>query len=160
MDSQEIPSSLQRSDRCHTTVYSISEYIDGGLTAGEARAIAEHLAGCKPCESMRAEIDQLRVLARDLPEHSPRAVLWTRVRAEIESEIISDRKRRREFRKQNRGGTAVWGQGEPESPAVGWCYCARGTACGYSAMTFGRMEILRAGSHLQPFQRSWLMIRF
>jgi hypothetical protein len=27
-------------------------------------------------------------------------------------------------------------------------------------MTFGRMEILRAGSHLQPFQRSWLMIRF
>jgi len=91
MDSQEIPSSSQRSDRCHATVYSISEYIDGGLTAGEVRAIAEHLAVCKPCESMRAEIDQLRVLARDLPEHSPRAVLWTRVQAEIESEIVSDR---------------------------------------------------------------------
>ena len=91
MDSQHNPTNLQRSARCRATITSLSQYIDGGLTSDEILAVSDHLNQCAPCESVRAEIEQVRIAARDLPQQTPSPVLWTRVRAEIESDIVSDR---------------------------------------------------------------------
>lgn len=85
------PTNLNKSARCRATITSLSQYIDGGLTSDEIREVADHLSQCAPCESVRAEIEQVRVTARDLPQHTPPSVLWTRIRAEIESEIVSER---------------------------------------------------------------------
>ncbi len=74
---------------CRTTADGLSEFIDGGLSVDEVRAISEHLRGCQPCERLKLEIEELRIAARELPLHTPHQTLWTRVRAEVEAEIIS-----------------------------------------------------------------------
>jgi len=85
------PTNLNKAARCRTTITSLSQYIDGGLTPDEIREVSDHLNQCASCESVRAEIEQVRIAARDLPQHTPSPVLWTRIRAEIESEIVSEK---------------------------------------------------------------------
>jgi hypothetical protein len=91
MDSQDYPTNLHNATKCRATINSLSQYIDGGLTSDEFHMVADHLSQCTPCESVRAEIEQIRIAARELPQHTPAPVLWTRIQAEIESEIVSDR---------------------------------------------------------------------
>src|SRR5678815_4494543 len=85
------PTNQNKSARCRATITSLSQYIDGGLTSDEIRDVDDHLNQCAPCESVRVEIEQVRMAARDLPQHTPSPVLWTRIRAEVESEIVSEK---------------------------------------------------------------------
>jgi hypothetical protein len=75
---------------CSTAADELSEYVDGGLSVDEVRAISEHLSACQPCERLKLEIEEIRIAARELPLHTPNQNLWKRVRAEVEAEIVSE----------------------------------------------------------------------
>jgi anti-sigma factor RsiW len=61
----------------------LSDYLDDGLAAAEARDLEQHLATCADC---RATLDDLRLVvarARELPASVPVADLWPAIEAQL-----------------------------------------------------------------------------
>lgn len=74
---------------CKIVVSSISELIDGGLAKDEIRGVEEHLTSCDSCEAIRRDLDGVRSAAQTLPLQTPSPTLWVRIRAEAESELLT-----------------------------------------------------------------------
>lgn len=61
----------------------LSEYIDGELDAGTARALETHLGGCAECRAVADDLRRLSARARALPVVPPTADLWQGIEARI-----------------------------------------------------------------------------
>jgi anti-sigma factor RsiW len=79
------------SERCQTTLTSLSAYVDGELPPHEAAAVAEHLATCFPCsaeyETMLETVSSLR---DQLERFTAPDVLRARIRTAIASTASGD----------------------------------------------------------------------
>jgi predicted anti-sigma-YlaC factor YlaD len=64
---------------------SLSDYIDGLMDLGEQAKIENHVAECEGCRGVRDDLLQIVQFSRNLPLHSPSAMVWARIRANIES---------------------------------------------------------------------------
>jgi anti-sigma factor RsiW len=64
---------------------SISEYIDGGLEAGERRLFEAHVAECPECAAALEDLRLIASRARSLPTREPEADLWPGIEARIRS---------------------------------------------------------------------------
>jgi anti-sigma factor RsiW len=62
-------------DNAHETE-RLSEYLDGGLSAGERAAVALHLAECSECAGLLEELRAVVTEAAALPAVSPARDLW------------------------------------------------------------------------------------
>jgi hypothetical protein len=71
---------------CRAVVSSLSDYIDMWMSESEVREIESHLVTCPNCQTVRLELNEIRVAARELPLHTPARALWARIVAEIEPE--------------------------------------------------------------------------
>lgn len=72
---------------CQIIHPSLSDYLDDGLPAGEAREIKTHLDVCSVCRQVVEDLTLLRQAAGELPLRSPNSGLWNRIRAGVEQEI-------------------------------------------------------------------------
>ena len=54
----------------------LSEYIDGGLPAGDAAALEEHLSECRECRETVMELRSVVVRARAMGDAAPERDLW------------------------------------------------------------------------------------
>lgn len=86
---------------CRAVVGSLSDYLDGRemwLSGNEIREIESHLAGCPTCQSVKLELTEIKMSARELPLHTPPRAMWTRIVNEIEAELKpSERPTKEEF---------------------------------------------------------------
>lgn len=64
----------------------LSEHLDGTLSDEQARAVDEHLAGCRSCRTVAAELAEVRRRARALGGIAPPGELWPRIRARLDDE--------------------------------------------------------------------------
>ena len=67
----------------------LSEYIDGGLSAGERRELEAHLAGCGECAQTLEELGRIVAQAAALEDRPPAADLWEGIAARIEAKSRS-----------------------------------------------------------------------
>jgi hypothetical protein len=69
---------------CAMVTEKLDDFVDGGLEAGEAQAVAEHLARCASCREAETGLRQLLEAARALPrERAPERDLWPAMAAEL-----------------------------------------------------------------------------
>lgn len=61
----------------------LSDYLDGGLDAGDRAACERHLAGCAECRALVADLERVRSAARALPAAPPERDLWPGIAARI-----------------------------------------------------------------------------
>lgn len=71
---------------CRAVVTSMSDYIDMWMSESEVRELESHLVTCPNCQSVRLELNEIRIAARELPLHTPSRNLWTQISAELERE--------------------------------------------------------------------------
>jgi hypothetical protein len=64
----------------------LSEYIDGGLDAGEARALERHVAGCDTCSVTLDELRAVVAAARAAGDQPPAQDLWAGIAAAIDAD--------------------------------------------------------------------------
>jgi anti-sigma factor RsiW len=69
---------------CRSVIHSLSDYVDDLLTQSEAQHVESHLQRCQPCLAVKADLQEIRRAARELPLHAPPRALWARIRQEIE----------------------------------------------------------------------------
>jgi anti-sigma factor RsiW len=69
---------------CRSVMHSLSDYVDGLLTQSEAQHVESHLQRCQPCLAVKADFQEIRRAARELPLHTPPRALWARIQQEIE----------------------------------------------------------------------------
>lgn len=72
---------------CQNVVDLLSDYLDDDLPVEEARIVEGHLTTCMPCQTIRLDINAVRLTARELPLHTPNNILWRRICDEVETEI-------------------------------------------------------------------------
>ena len=72
--------------RCWEARSQVSDYIDGALPAGPARALEAHLTGCTTCLPLYAA---LVALARDPAQQDPDAVIPDHLAARIDTLLRS-----------------------------------------------------------------------
>jgi hypothetical protein len=60
---------------------------DMWLSDNEVRDIEKHLGSCPKCQSVKLELSEIRVAARELPLHTPPRALWMRVANIVEAEL-------------------------------------------------------------------------
>jgi anti-sigma factor RsiW len=66
---------------CERYVSLIQDAIDGELT-GEARAeLDRHVAACPDCLALLADLEEIARVSDDLPVHTPRPQVWSRIRS-------------------------------------------------------------------------------
>ncbi|MBL8205704.1 MAG: anti-sigma factor [Blastocatellia bacterium] len=78
---------------CRVVVSSLSDYLDGSLATQEIQSIETHLAHCHPCHTVKADISQICLAAKELPLRTPPRALWARIQNEIEFETVAPGKR-------------------------------------------------------------------
>lgn len=71
---------------CRATARSLSDYLDGWISADEARSVEAHLTGCPACRSLKMELTEMKNAARELPLHTPSKAMWARIINEIEAD--------------------------------------------------------------------------
>lgn len=71
---------------CRAVVSSLSDYIDSWLSESEVREIESHLVACPKCQTVSFELNEIKSVARALPQHTPSGALWSRIVREIEPE--------------------------------------------------------------------------
>ena len=65
---------------CWAVIDSLSDYLDASAQAeGEFNLIEDHLVTCPGCQSVRLQLTEIRIAARELPLHTPSRQLWSRV---------------------------------------------------------------------------------
>jgi anti-sigma factor RsiW len=69
---------------CRSVIYALSDYVDGLLAQSEAQQVESHLRRCQPCLAVRADLQEIRRAASELPQHTPPRALWARIQQEIE----------------------------------------------------------------------------
>lgn len=62
---------------------SLSEYLDGELTAAEGRALEQHLDGCEECRSLLAQLRRVKNEARALADPPVPDDLWAGIASRI-----------------------------------------------------------------------------
>lgn len=72
---------------CRAIVSSLSDYLDGWISADEARSVEDHLTGCPSCRTLKSELNEMKSAARELPLHTPSKAMWARISNEIEAEM-------------------------------------------------------------------------
>src|SRR5262245_7344081 len=71
---------------CNDCQELISDYVDGELEPGAQTKIENHLADCEPCRAVRDDLLQIVHFSRQLPLHTPSAVVWSRIQEQLEEE--------------------------------------------------------------------------
>lgn len=74
---------------CRSVITSLSDYLDGALPVQQVQSIETHLTQCPPCNSIKVDLDQICVAAKELPLRTPSRALWTRIQNEIELETAA-----------------------------------------------------------------------
>lgn len=74
---------------CRVVVSSLSDYLDGSLATQEIQSIETHLNHCPPCHTVKAELLQICLAAKDLPLRTPSRALWVRIQNELELETVA-----------------------------------------------------------------------
>ena len=72
---------------CRVVINSLSDYLDGSLAAQEIQSIEAHLIQCPPCQTVKVDITQISLAAKELPLRTPSRALWVRIQNEIELEL-------------------------------------------------------------------------
>ena len=57
----------------------LADYADDALTPSAAARVEAHLASCRRCQAIAADVRTIRLLARSLEPHLPPARVWQRV---------------------------------------------------------------------------------
>jgi hypothetical protein len=73
---------------CRVVISSLSDYLDGSLANQEIQFIETHLSHCAPCNTVKADLSQICLAAKELPLRTPPRALWTRIQNEIELEAV------------------------------------------------------------------------
>lgn len=71
---------------CRVVISSLSDYLDGSLATQEIQSIEIHLIQCPPCNTIKADLSQICLAAKDLPLRTPSRALWVRIQNELELE--------------------------------------------------------------------------
>jgi hypothetical protein len=66
----------------------LSEYVDGDLDTGTARALEAHLAGCADCRSIADDLRRISARGRALPVVPPATDLWDGIESRMHAEGI------------------------------------------------------------------------
>jgi len=72
---------------CRNVVNALSDHLDGLLRDSDAVVIEGHLTSCHPCRTIKLELSEIRIAARDLPLHTPPSALWLRISNALEVEL-------------------------------------------------------------------------
>lgn len=71
---------------CRVVISSLSDYLDGSLATQEIQSIEIHLIECPPCNTVKADLSQICLAAKELPLRTPSRALWVRIQNELEME--------------------------------------------------------------------------
>jgi hypothetical protein len=86
---------------CRAVIESLSDYLDGQgqwMPESEKSSIEEHLVVCPKCQSLKLELTEIKIAARELPLHTPPRAMWVSIANMIEVELpASERRTREEF---------------------------------------------------------------
>lgn len=74
---------------CRIVQNSLSNYLDGDLHENEITLIENHLTECLLCKSVKLDLTEIQVAARELPLHTPSTVLWQRIQQSLAAEAMS-----------------------------------------------------------------------
>lgn len=69
----------------------LSEYVDGGLTAGERRELETHLAQCEECAATAEDLARVVARAQALEDRSPAQDLWMGIAERIGASTSGER---------------------------------------------------------------------
>lgn len=89
----------ERSMECRAVINSLSDYLDGQslwMPDSELRSIEDHLVICPNCQSVRLELTDIKISARELPLHTPPRAMWMRISNIIEAEVPMNERPTRE----------------------------------------------------------------
>lgn len=71
---------------CERVPDVLDEYLAGHLAAATSAAFDAHLAGCRACQALVADVRAIRSVARTLGPIEPPAHVWRHVRARVSAE--------------------------------------------------------------------------
>ena len=71
---------------CEGYVARIQDAIDGDLDAAARADLDRHTSGCEACRTLLADLQEIARVSGDLPLHTPRPQVWTRLRSRLEQE--------------------------------------------------------------------------
>ncbi len=74
---------------CRVVISALSDYLDGSLATQEIQSIETHLTRCPPCNTVKADLSQICLAAKDLPLRTPSRALWVRIQNELELETTA-----------------------------------------------------------------------
>jgi anti-sigma factor RsiW len=74
---------------CRVVISALSDYLDGSLATQEIQFIETHLTRCPPCNTVKADLSQICLAAKDLPLRTPSRALWVRIQNELEIETVA-----------------------------------------------------------------------
>jgi Putative zinc-finger len=74
---------------CRVVISALSDYLDGSLATQEIQSIETHLTICPPCNTVKADLSQICLAAKDLPLRTPSRALWVRIQNELELETVA-----------------------------------------------------------------------
>lgn len=73
---------------CRAVIDSLSDYLDASAHAdGEFNSIEDHLVTCPGCQSVRLQLTEIRIGARELPLHTPSRAMWVRILNVVATEV-------------------------------------------------------------------------
>jgi anti-sigma factor RsiW len=75
---------------CSKSAKKISEYVDGGLEAGEARRLEEHLEACPDCRRLVEDFRGISAAARRIETPSVPDGSWGKIRSRLRSPAAPD----------------------------------------------------------------------
>ena len=67
----------------------LSAYLDGDLAAPDRVAVERHLAGCRECSAVLADLGRLARAARELEDREPATDLWPGIAGRLEGRAES-----------------------------------------------------------------------
>ena len=71
---------------CERYASLIQDAIDGELDAAGREALDRHAAACPACRALRADLEEISRVSDDLPVHTPRPQVWSRIAGRLAQE--------------------------------------------------------------------------
>lgn len=71
---------------CERYAALAQDFVDGGLTDRDRADLDRHVAACPSCRALLADLQELARVAGDLPRHTPRPEVWSRIARRIADE--------------------------------------------------------------------------